>query len=1633
MQEENQKPKVEGTKRSPLKRLVRVLLFFVLFLFILVVFSSLIIQIPAVQNWTVNKITNNLSQKLDTKVSIDSVHLNIFEHLKMDGFYVEDQRGDTLIYNKQLKVKFKKNIINVILGQIDIEEIYLQDGMISLNRNAGEEYNNLVTLLNKLNNKSNVDNAQPVSKDTTIHKNGFLLNVEDVFLDNIVYKKTDEEQGNYENFHFKNGRINFHEIDLANNYIKINYITSEDPVIDIIKQVPAALWQDTATISSDLNIEVDSSQLFVIDVDKLRLKNATLNVDNYRKGNRPPRPNSVIDWEHLRIKEFEADLKDVRYKDLDFTGVINKIALKSKSGFEIKNLHAKQASVTSTGLELYGLELETGHSSIKDTLIFKYTDYYAYDEFEDRVLLQANFKNSQVAVRDIMYFVPASVSSAFFEKNKNELLYLDGLVTGKINNLRGRNITLRIPNQTKFKGNFKVRNITLPGEELLNLEVEELTTKAEYFDLYIPNFNPPDNFNKLGNLKFYGKFDGTLSGFIAYGKLKTDLGVADLDMGLHLVSTIANATYSGKMNLIDFDLGSWTGNDQFGKVSAFAEVKNGKGISFESADAKLNGNIKSFTFRNYTYKNLIGEGQLSKNLFDGKFSIKDENVDMVFDGTIDFQDSLPLFDFKAKINELDAMTLNLIEQDFVFAGEVDINLKGLDISEIQGETYLQNFKILKNGNELYEIDSLNAKLLTTKNNKNELNLSSNILDLKIDGEFNIEQIPNAFVDMLFRHYPHYAKALKLKQPVKKVGKVNLVYTLNVKDSKNYFALLKLKDLQVLDLKMDGEINNYEDVLTIYGESPKFNYKDFFFNKIGIEVVNENDHASIKLSVDSSDLSNRLALEPIQFYANVHKDSVEFEIVTSNFTKLFEQFHLEGYMVPFEKGYEFKLKPTDLQILNAQWLINKDNYLRIGDRYLDSKNFILTDGDREISVETYNEKGLRLVLENFSVAFLDEALKMKELDFEGNYNLNVRSDNIFNLDNLKANIRMDSFLVNGDNYGKLIATASGNNLQNPFDINLAIGKKDSKVNVLGYLDPKKNMEFKFDVLCDRFPLYIATYWIGDATSDIIGEVSSNVQFYGNNDEINIGGEALVDKAALTIDYLQTRYFIDSQKVYFDNYLFDTRGAEIRDIYGNKGNLYGGFRHNHLKKFVIDGRAKSDRILGLNTKKDDNEAYYGQGIGSLDATFKGPLKAVNIYINAVTGPGTKMFIPIDDSGGAGEISFVRFVNRDSLTIDTINDKSYLLEGIDVKMDLTLTPSAEAEIIFDAYTGDIMRGTGQGNLQINVSREGEFEMFGDYIIENGLYNYTFLNTAVNAALNKKFIIGQGSKISWTGDPYNAIVDINATYDVGNTPLSIFLQEFLIEGSVAASEARNSTEVDLTMFLTGLLLKPTVQFDIDFPDVTGELSTLVDSKLRTLKADQNQMNQQAFSLMLFNSFLPANSPFSTDQLSTGANTLISEWASSQLTNFLSGYFNEIISNSKFYSGIDFDIDVSQDIFGTAANTEYGDEYGFNVKNRLFNDRLTIDAGANIVSNSPVAGDYIAGDLIIEYAITPDRRLKLKAYRRTDQTIEGRKEKYGAGISWRKQFHKLFKKEKEKEEETNQQQPRTPAREGEVLEPGQK
>ena len=121
----------------------------------------------------------------------------------------------------------------------------------------------------------------------------------------------------------------------------------------------------------------------------------------------------------------------------------------------------------------------------------------------------------------------------------------------------------------------------------------------------IPNFNPPSNFDHLGNVDFNGRFDGFFHSFTAYGYLKSDIGDAELDMELDFVEGLDKATYKGNMNLIDFDLGGWTSNPELGRINFKSEVDKGFGLTAETAQADLDGTISSFYFRDYLYENCL--------------------------------------------------------------------------------------------------------------------------------------------------------------------------------------------------------------------------------------------------------------------------------------------------------------------------------------------------------------------------------------------------------------------------------------------------------------------------------------------------------------------------------------------------------------------------------------------------------------------------------------------------------------------------------------------------------------------------------------------------------------------------------------------------------------------------------------------------------------------------------------------------------------------------------------------------------------------------------------------------------------------------------------------------------------------
>jgi len=355
----------------------------------------------------------------------------------------------------------------------------------------------------------------------------------------------------------------------------------------------------------------------------------------------------------------------------------------------------------------------------------------------------------------------------------------------------------------------------------------------------------------------------------------------------------------------------------------------------------------------------------------------------------------------------------------------------------------------------------------------------------------------------------------------------------------------------------------------------------------------------------------------------------------------------------------------------------------------------------------------------------------------------------------------------------------------------------------------------------------------------------------------------------------------------------------------------------------------------------------------------------------------------------------------------------------MNVSITPDAELNIIFDKQLNDVLRGRGTGDVQIYITREGEFLTYGDFVIESGSYNLTIYNFA-----NKAFNIRQGGTIRWTGDPVNTNLDISAQYEDLKTNLDVFLAEFLdpnLSSATAQAEAGRKKEVDLLMHIGGTLYEPIVNFDLEFPDIeSAELKSYVDSKMRSLRTNPNSLNDQVAGLITFNTFLPSTNSQRLDiyngatALNTATSTL-SEMVSNQFSYLITNFLNEAIGDNSIFSSIDVELGLNQNNILNSEDAGLFDlfdpdeiESYLNARFKFLDEKFSVRVGGNYIRRgnflNQLENGALIGDVAIEYDITDDRRLKLRFYNRFDRDeVSGNpKNKSGLGLSYRKEFGSL-------------------------------
>jgi hypothetical protein len=263
----------------------------------------------------------------------------------------------------------------------------------------------------------------------------------------------------------------------------------------------------------------------------------------------------------------------------------------------------------------------------------------------------------------------------------------------------------------------------------------------------------------------------------------------------------------------------------------------------------------------------------------------------------------------------------------------------------------------------------------------------------------------------------------------------------------------------------------------------------------------------------------------------------------------------------------------------------------------------------------------------------------------------------------------------------------------------------------------------------------------------------------------------------------------------------------------------------------------------------------------------------------------------------------------------------------------------------------------LNMKIDTKGDFTMSGNYEITRGDYTFTFQN-----ALNKKFEIKPGSRITWSGNPYDAILNVKAGY----TQLTSL--DNVLAG-ISTSSTTTSTRrypVEVIISLTNRLMSPEIGYELHFKEypISSEYRSAIAAFENRLRSDEQELSLQVSSLLLFSQLRNSQQ----DQTAIGQ-------------SFLGNSISELVSNqiSKWASEIDQNLEVG--VTGISLDQSALNNVQLRLSYRFLNDRFRITRdGRFTYGQNQYDATSLLGEWTLEYWMTQTGSVRLKAYNRNVQ-----------------------------------------------------
>ena len=1300
-----------------------------------------------------------------------------------------------------------------------------------------------------------------------------------------------------------------------------------------------------------------------------------------------PATDKPFDTHHIKVTDVSAHivLKQLTADSLNVA--VKRLAFNEQSGLKVARFTAKLEAGRQDAL-ITGVQLQLPASTLAaDTLRL----HYPGGRFDESAGLQGQIADSYMTPSDLAWLLPQLRS---FDSPIDLAATFDGgqkRIDCKALSMVSRNEDFELAASGSYDdGSWRGDVSRLAVRSTMLARLAEL----------LPQMPAP--LQRLTHIELTGSAHGRPDGELtADSHVSTSAG----DLMAQVVMADANS-FTANISTDSLDLSQLTDNDQLGMLATRIAL-TGRGRQYS-----VEGTVDQLVYKGYTYRDMALNALISGESIAGNIHIDDANIATSLEGELRRSASGTALRLTGSIAHFAPARLNLSDRwgDARFSAVVDADVTASSLNDAEGTVDIDDFVMTPadSSKAVYRMDNLHLRS-GYDDGIHFVRLNGDMGTAELKGRFDWSTLPQSFVNYVASRLPTLPGLPADRRPTANDFELEL----RLNDALWLSHLLNVPLSLNAPLTLNAQVNDEASDVNIVATMPAFNYGGDSYTNGRIALSSDGDSTLCNACLtqqqprtpeerlkgkDDRELLIQLTAQAGDNLLTTSLNFDNYDLTGNELNDMRGTLNAITQLYTNDNGKseaQIRVLPSQFHVRSADWQLEPCDMLYTKDR-LTIDQFTLHHADQHFVVDgiasPLTTDTLTADLKDINIDYLLDLINFHSVRFDGNATGKATLTALFSEPTMQSQLRVDDFTFLDGHMGTLYADAEWNRDAQQIELSaLATDGPEAVTHIDGYIAPSPRKEIDLHIRAEDTSIDFIHSVTKSFISDLDGKAWGELRLHGPLKQMDLTGLMTVNGKA-RLAPLGTVYEMRDDTLRF------TPGGEIvfesfpvYDRNNHKGTVGGSVHHQHLKNFTYDLTVDVDGVLVYDNPGFLADALAGSGdmAGTIyadgHADIRGRQGETVLDCNVTPLQGSVFAYNTASPDAINNQQFITWGSKSQPhTMAAHAAASHHPADHNSSSDLRInflintTPDVSLRLLMDQHTGDYITLEGNGTINASYYNKGPFQMFGTYTVTTGTYGITIQNI-----IKKNFTFQDGGTVVFGGNPFDANLNLKASYTVNGVSLS--------DLNLGNSFTNNTIRVNCLMNIQGQAGAPTVEFDMEMPNVNSEEQQMI----RSVISSEQEMNQQVLYLLGIGRFYTQGANNATsqqyDQTQLAMQSLLSGTVSSQI--------NEVLSQVIKSSDWNFGANIS-----TGNEGWHNAEYEGLVSGRLLNNRLLINGQFGYRDNATQATPSFIGDFDVRYLLTPNGNVALKVYNQTNDRYFTRSalNTQGVGIILKRDFNGL-------------------------------